>query len=442
MQHALLILLGIAMVAIVIRQHLPFVTAADLTTLSELMKQVYDPVIQEQQNLTPTTWKEFADGDDQLGGQGWYFETKMGGNQEGIGSRSERDTLPEPGRQRWKQGIVLWKLIYGAFELTGPVIEAAKDNLRAFAVARTEEIEGLTRDVLKDLNRQVYGDGSAVLATCNGTFGTNTVNVVNAQYLRLNMVVDIYTPASATLLQDRQQITAITPNADGTATITFADAGLGGSGTDANPANGDKVIRSRSAAWNGSAWVGTEIEGIKKIADDGTVATTYLNISRTSFPVWKGQYLANSGTQRNLSLDLLQQLEDAVFRAAGQRPDWMRMNLGQRRKFFDLVSPDKRYMTNSIDGGYERLDYNGNQITVDIDHPFNEITALTKSSIKKYSLRKMGLLDFDGLVLRQVTNKDVWRGYIGMYGNLGCKRPNCNGRLADLVEPTAPQWVY
>jgi len=117
------------------------------------------------------------------------------------------------------------------------------------------------------------------------------------------------------------------------------------------------------------------------------------------------------------------------------------MNLGQRRKFFDLVSPDKRYASGRIDGGYERLEHNGLELTVDVDAPFNKICYLTKSSIKKYSLRKFGLLDFDGLVLRQVGTKDLWRGYLGVYGNLGSKRPNCNAWVTDLTEPTREQWV-
>ena len=117
------------------------------------------------------------------------------------------------------------------------------------------------------------------------------------------------------------------------------------------------------------------------------------------------------------------------------------MNLGQRRKYFDLVAPDKRYMTGTIDGGYERLDYNGNVLTVDIDHPLGEITMARKEVIRKYELRKFGMLDFDGLTIRMVGNTDVYRGYIGMYANLATKHPSCTLRLIDLQEPTQGQWV-
>ena len=428
--------------SMVLAAFLPRVTGAELSSLSQLLKDVYDPVIEEQQNLEAFTWKEFDSGSDPLGGKGWTFENKMGGNQEGIGARAERALLPNPAYQRYQTGIITWKLLYGGYEITGPAIEAARSNLYAFAVARTEEINGLTRDLIKDFNRQVYGDGGGVLATISGALtDVNTFNVTNGMYLRLHMQVDVWTGnainvtggASSNLAVVDRGITALTPQTNGTMNVTLDGAIF-------DPASGDVLIRSASAI-AGTPRSGLEMEGIKKMADDGTVAPVYLGITRANFPLFKGHLFTNAGTARNLSLDLLQQCEDQIYRATGKRPNWVRMNLGQRRKYFDLVAPDKRYMTGTIDGGYERLDYNGNTLTVDIDHPLGEITMLQKELIKKYELRKFGMLDFDGLTLRMQGNSDIYRGYIGMYANLGCKHPSGTLRLTDLQEPAVTQWV-
>jgi hypothetical protein len=444
LRHVLIEFFGIMLRPL--RFAFPAVTSADLTTLGELMKEVYDPVIQEQQNMEPFTWNEFDEGDEELGGDGWFFETKMGGNQEGIGARAERGDLPVAGHQRWLKGKIYWKNLYGTFELTGQAIEAAKDNVKAFANAKTEEIEGLTRDIMKDMNRQVWGTGHGILAKVSeaGAAAQLIFYVQDGQYLRSNMMIDIFDAAvPATEIQTSLQIASLL--ADPTPTYPYrvkvtCTSNLLSDGDHADVALGDTVHRENSAT---AGNVGYELEGLGAIADDGTDVTTYQTISRTTYPLWKGHLLDNSGTGRNLTLDLLQQLEDQIYLASGKRPDWIRMNLGQRRKYFDLVGPDKRYMSGKIDGGYERLDYNGNQLTIDIDHPHGEITGLTKSTIKKYSLRKFGLLDFDGQVLRQVVNKDLWRGHVGTYGNLGCKQPNCNGRLIDLIEPTVDgAWVY
>jgi hypothetical protein len=432
------------LIQLIIRAFLPCFTSADLTTLSDVLKEVYDPIIEDQQNLEAFTWKEFQDGDDELGGQGWIFGIKVGGNQEGIGARGERGVLPIPASQRWKQGTIYWKLLYGAFELTGPVIEAAKSNLKAFANARTDEIEGLTRDTIKDFNRQIFGDGTGTLALCTKANVTVTQEVDNAQYLRVNMMIDIWDAANPDVKNgDGLYIDSLSPNADGTCDVGFPTGGAPGTAT----AAGDVLIREDSAydtdgVANGGTRTSYEMTGLQQIIDDGTVAATFENISRSDYPIWKGHVLDNSGTDRNLTLDLMQQAEDAVYRAASKRPNWNRLNLGQRRKFFDLVAPDKRYMSGRIDGGYERLEYNGLELTVDVDAPKGTMIFLTKDTVKKYSLRKFGLIDFDGLVLRQKDGKDLWGGYIGAYCNLGSKRPSCNAILKDLAEPTEEQWVW
>jgi len=426
-----------SLIQFIIRAFLPCVTSADLTTLSEILKEVYDPVIEDQQNLEAFTWKEFQDGDDELGGQGWFFAVKVGGNQEGIGARAEKGTLPVPAHQRWQNGLIYWRLLYGAFELSGPVIEAAKTNLKAFANARTDEIEGLTRDTIKDFNRQIFGDGTGIMALCTAINSTVTQEVDNAQYLRVNMMIDIWDDGNPdAIIGDSLQITAISPNADGTADLT-TDTGSH------TTAVGDMIRREDAAVDDGAGDATSyEMTGLQEIIDDGTIAATFENIVRADFPIWNGHVLDNSGTDRNLTLDILQQAEDAVYRAASKRPNWIRMNLGQRRKFFDLVAPDKRYMSGRIDGGWERLEYNGLELTVDVDAPKGKIIFLTKETIKKYSLRKFGLIDFDGLVLRQKDGKDLWGGYIGAYCNLGSKRPNCNAIVTDLSEPTEEQWVW
>jgi hypothetical protein len=170
--------------------------SADLTNLSEALKRVYDPVIKDQTNKEPFTYNEFSEGDDELGigGEGWFFGAKMGGNQEGIGARPERGTLADAGYQRWKQGKIYWKLTYGSFEITGPAIEASKRNPMAFARLRTDEIKELTRDVIKDYNFQVWGKGDGVLDTvsADGPSAKTMYVYDRALWLRLNMKVTIW----------------------------------------------------------------------------------------------------------------------------------------------------------------------------------------------------------------------------------------------------------
>ncbi len=407
------------------------VTSADLTTLDELLKQAYDSVIAEQQNLAAMTYKEFAEGDDGVtmpGGKGLYFETKMGGNQEGIGARAERGTLPAAGRQRYKQGVIRWGYIYGTFEITGPAIEAAKSNLASFANARMEEIKGLTADLLKDHNRITFGDGSATVArvTADGPLAnTFYINQFDAQYVRLNMMIDVWRVNTNVI--DSRQVTGLTK--DGTGWYVTYD------GADVAAASGDLMMREDAATLVGGVRTSLEPDGLKKIADDGTVAATYLGITRASFPLWAGHLLSNSGTARNISADLLFEAEDRIQRATGEAWDWCRINQGQRRKYFELVSGDRRYVTSTFDAGYERLDFQGKKITVDIDCCMGEWFFAQKAKIKKYTLRGLGIMDQDGRSIRQVQGQDLYRGHLAHYYQLATKQPNACARITDLVEP-------
>jgi len=413
-------------VGLVMLAFIPAATSADLTTLLGLLKEVYDPMIADQQNLEPFTWREFDENEgDELGGKGWVFDTKQGGNQEGIGARAERGTLPSAGHQRWEQGLVTPKYHYGTFELTGQVILAAQKNIQSFANARTDEMESLTKDVIKDLNRVIYGTGSGVLATANGTSSGTTFDVYDGMYLRLNMEVSLWTTTTEDI--NNGVIASLVPNADGTMTV---DIGVTATGA----ADGDVVIRTAGVA--ASRATEYEIEGFGAAIDDGTAVNVYHGINRTTYPLWKSNLLDNSGTNRNISLDLHQQAEDAIVEMGGKRPDWMRMNLGQRRKFFDLVAPDRRFDSTTFEAGFERLSYNGIQVTVDIDHPKNEITYITKAMFKKYTLKPLGILDVDGQTMRQVVTQDLWRGHLGLYANFCTKQPNCHARITDLQEPT------
>ena len=402
-------------------------TGGQTSTLGELLKEVYDPVIAEILNREASSWNEFGEGEDKLGGEGWFFETQMQGNQGGIGARAEKAVLPVADHQYWRQGVIQEKSVYGTGELTGQIIEKAKSNAEAFASARSSEMDGLTKDVIKDLNRQFFGSGRGVLATVSADGpGTQDGTVTDGLNLRIGMVIDTHRPIGTPVAAlAGRRITNLSALAAGTMVFTVDGAA---------PAFVAGDVLLRTGAFD------NEITGLDAIVDDGGVAATYLNISRTTYPLWKANVLANAGTARALTLDLMQQAEDAVTRA-GDQVDLIRMNLGQRRKYFDIVGPDKRYMSGRLDGGYERLDYNGKNLTIDIDCPKGRIFFLKRSTIKKYFLRRLGILDFDGQVLRQVAGSDVWRWHIGAYCNLGCKMPNRNSVLKDLSEPSELQYV-
>lgn len=60
------------------------------------------------------------------------------------------------------------------------------------------------------------------------------------------------------------------------------------------------------------------VDGLPEAIDDGTNYGTYAGITRSSSTYWKAQYMANGGTNRDLTLDLMRQLRTKIEKAGGK----------------------------------------------------------------------------------------------------------------------------
>jgi hypothetical protein len=121
--------------------------------------------------------------------------------------------------------------IKGRFGVTREVIEASNKGLKgAAAPALTREMEGLTEDIERQLNRQLFGFGSGTLATI--TTGANSATqtlsnpggvsgtVNTARFVKPGMYVAITDSTGATI-RDVQQVTA---SSNSSSNMTLANA--------------------------------------------------------------------------------------------------------------------------------------------------------------------------------------------------------------------------
>lgn len=103
---------------------------------------------------------------------------------------------------------------------------------------------------------------------------------------------------------------------------------------------------------NGDWWSGTgSAVGIDSVTaptllgiNGGALATTgsYAGISRTQFTEWVSNILANGGTGRPLSKDLLDQADQNIYTAAGEDFDFVITTPGVYRKYEGLFTPAQR----------------------------------------------------------------------------------------------------
>src|SRR4029077_356861 len=151
----------------------------------------------------------------------------------------------------------------------------------------------------------------------------------------------------------------------------------------------------------GSTAVGMFMNGLKAIVDDGTTASTFQDISRTTFPLWKGKVLSHTGRPRPLPLPLMQIADDIPEIMCGERVNLLIGSLNARNLYTQLLVSQKRFVnTGNMDGGYEVLDFNGKTFLVDVDCQDDRIYYLNSDYIQHYGLMDLKFDDSDGAILK------------------------------------------
>lgn len=392
---------------------------ATLTTVNALLKEVYEPDVQDQLNNDAIGLKRIEKTSEgvtnEVGGRYVTFPLRTGRNH-GIGARNENEALPTPGQQKTAAARVGLKYLYGGIQITGQAMKLAQKNFQAFASALDEEMDGLKRDLTKDLNFQFYSDGTGVRAAITAD-GVNTITVDSTQYLEVGMMIDVLDTTLVTVRASNRQITAINGLV---VTYNGADASVSIVAT-------DKVVRTGN--------VNRELTGLRAIIK---ATGTLYNVDPAVEPVWKAIDNNNGGVNRALSEALMIRVVDDVRTNGGDITVGF-CSLGVRRAYFNLLKTDRRYVnTQEFEGGFTGLAFTTDKgdipIVVDIDAPFNRIFFTNEKAIKLYREDDWSWMDEDGDILQRVIGFDAYEARMYMYAEMGTHRRNSHGVLADLTE--------
>ena len=146
-------------------------------------------------------------------------------------------------------------------------------------------------------------------------------------------------------------------------------------------------------------------------------AATYAGITKATTTEWAGNVLANGGTVRPLSYDLLANLEQLIFVASGIEPDVIVCSPGVARKYENLFEVGKRAMVDGLGtqpvAAYQgstspgvnqartNLFWRGKPVIRDRNCPANTLLMLNLSEIFLKPLPFMTLSP-DGVPVRQM----------------------------------------
>jgi hypothetical protein len=405
-------------------------TGQDLSGFDEALRIDYLPVIRDQLENSTYLLKKLRKNERDVSGREWKLVAHYGRNS-GVGAGSETG-LPTAGQQSYKNPYGDVKYVRGRIQVSGPVMAAAKNDKGAIVRALESEIKGVTRDLEKEINYMLHNDGTAVRALVNGdpgTAGTETTITLDApgtNYFHDGMKIDFLNPSDGAVRTAGDSLTVST--VDSSTQLTLS-AVLSGTNT---IADNDYVIREDATDHAGTSY---EMMGIKGIIDDATYVTTLHNLSRSSYAWWKASTFTNddnSGTNRDLTLDLIQDAITAVEKNGG-KTNLILSNHDLRDAYAALVIADKRFVnTLDLDGGFKGLEYNGIPWVADVDCMPNTVFFIDTEHLEVMQMSSWDWMNKDGAVLSRVADADAYEAVLFWYADLATDRPRAHAFLRDV----------
>lgn len=416
-----------------------------LSTFDGLLKNVYrGPIIELLNNKTYMLDQIQATNANELGtftGRNLIFPVHTGRNR-GRGATTDGGALATAGSQSAQDATVSIKYFDIGIELTDQVIKQSKTNEGAFTSALEFEMDGATKDLKKDMSRQIYGTGDGLLATVTGTPNGTSITVDSGQYIAVGDPVDILVKSSG----------ATTNGVVGTSVTAVSFTGTAGSSTQA--AATLTIANATAGALSSSYGVylasdrANETDGLRNIVATGR---TLHNINSSTYPIWDAVY--NSTTYDlsygNPSEDKIEQLAQAIVQTSGETPEVALTTFGAQRRLGAQYASQKRWNDKNavnIEGGYSAINVSAGGITVpvvaDLDCPNGTLFLLNKGSFAWSELSKMDWLTppegggvfhlKDGSTAG--TKVRAWQAWMVWDATLICVAPNRNGKITSIAD--------
>ena len=368
------------------------------------------------------------------------------GRSSGVGARAESGTLPTAANQSYATVPVPVRYVYGRIQLSGPTIKQAVTDRGAFIDALDAEMEGIKKDAMKDVNRQLWGTSNGVIAQCGTTSSSTTVVLASSTgttalrqlFFDGGMVVDIGTVASPATVASARTVTAVDET---NKTITISGAGITTSSTH---------FVFRSGAGGASSNTGqpgdgqVELTGLQTIVDDTAILHT---IDPSSQPKWKAYVNSNSGTNRSVTESLITGSIMKVLTNSGKKPRLLVSAEGVNLAISNLLLSLKRNMEQTqLKGGYAGIQFYSPSVSgkgdeaptalyADFDCPNNRLYGINPEVLVFHQVGDgFQFMDLDGAVMNRKPDQDAYEATLYMYGELACKQRNAHFVIKDLTE--------
>jgi hypothetical protein len=298
--------------------------------------------------------------------------------------------------------------------LTGQTIKACKSDAGAFTRAVESETKGLLADLKVGINRQLFGDGTGILAVC-ASASTVNVTVASTAKLRVGMPIDIVV-ASTGATSFGVLATSVVSITSSTVFVV-ADA----------PSTPGSIDNTFAVYLAGSR--SNEMMGLSGIFSD---SITLQGLDVATYPWWKANVLNGNGAIKEETMQLALDTTEANSNGSCSG---IYTTYGVRRAYMALLQKLKQY-TNPLElkGGFKALDYNGLPLMVDKDCPAQKMFFADESQIKIYRMSDFEWMEEDGAVLSRKAGYDAYQAIIFAYMELGCSMRNAQTVVYGITE--------
>lgn len=374
-----------------------------------------------------------------VAGKNYTYAVRSGRNRyagRGIAEGGDYGTL---GSQASKTVVVPNAEIVTGIELSARLLAAGDQaGKAAFVNVFRHEVEWNMADTIQALNRQLHSDGRDTLGFWTGADDTSGTNIDDGQGNGFPI-----------FLEDGTTICDVVDASDhstllGTAIVvtkgaeTSSNLAITWTGTVSGSADGDYLVTSGTL---GKAMMG--IRGIVDDADPPLLAGGLHGLPVASNTFWKSQMFGNSGTNRALTMALMQQpLTQIGLRSSASESDidLLICNGKFKDKYIELLVADQIHPNvTTLKGGQTAVEFNGKQIVVDPYCQRNSLYYLNTSALDFLTATGgLGWADFDGSKwVKKIGSSGyaaAYQAFITIQGNLCTTNRASHAKLEDITD--------
>lgn len=384
----------------------------NMSLANQALKEFYLPGLRNQINDASPILAEMERDSESVSGREIVMALKYG-RSGGVGNRPDDGKMPIAKPRLVRQAKWETKNIFAQIQITDKTIKASRDRSGAFADLLESDLDDARVDAQDSVARQVFGDGTGVVAEVKtaGT-GLTTIEVADADNLSEGQFIDIFNTGLTTAKEEALSITAIDYE---TNQVTIA-----GSGVDV--AAGDKIVIHGN--------LNEEITGFGAVF---TPDNTLYGINRQTYKFFNPHTHALNG---EISEVAIQARIDEVDKRAGGRTNFLSGSYGVRRAYQNLLLATKQTVNvMDLKGGYQALSYNGMPFAVDKYNPEGVLYGLDMSTWKTYHMGDWEWMeDGGGSVIQKMTGYAQWEATLAKYMDLGCDKPRGNWAMTGITE--------